>query len=71
VELSFQIASKSILVPETVPLQVGDEVITAVSYRYTISQFEELMEQYFDKSDIFLSQDGSTALAVGHCSNSG
>ena len=45
-------------------LQKGDEVITAVSYRYTKAELEKLLQENFQNYNIFFSSDAKTAAAI-------
>ena len=48
------------------PIQKGDTVITAVSYRYTENEFIRLVKHYFHEYKIWYSADDKTALVKGY-----
>ena len=48
----------------TVRFNEGDQIITAVSYKYDKDDFMSFMKMYFSKVDLFVSKDGSYALAL-------
>jgi len=42
----------------------GDQIIVAFSYKYNKDDFKSFMNIYFDDVDVFVSDDGSYALAL-------
>ena len=48
----------------TVNFSKGDQIIVAVSYKYRKEDFMSFMKMYFSKVDLFVSKDGSYALAL-------
>jgi uncharacterized SAM-dependent methyltransferase len=46
-----------------VHLNVGDQIVVAVSYKYNKSDFKSFMNLYFDDLDVFVSKDNSYVLA--------
>lgn len=42
----------------------GDQIIVAVSYKYSADNFKSFLKMYFTKSEIFISKDNSYALAL-------
>ena len=45
-------------------LQKGSHVVTAISYRYTMTELEKLLPRYFSATQHFFSRDQNTVLAV-------
>jgi uncharacterized SAM-dependent methyltransferase len=48
----------------TVRFNKGDQIITAVSYKYDKDDFMSFLKMYFSDVNLFVSKDGSYALAL-------
>jgi L-histidine Nalpha-methyltransferase len=49
---------------KNIEFKSGDKIIVAVSYKYKEDDFRSFMKMYFDENKIFLSGEGSYALAL-------
>ena len=49
---------------KTVEFNKGDQIIVAISYKYTARDFKSILHLYFNEVDIITSEDGSYALAL-------
>jgi hypothetical protein len=45
-------------------IDVGEKVITAISYRYALNNFSELLRKHFNTSELFFSEDRNTSVAL-------
>jgi len=65
VELHYRLEREPSAVLQTFGVKSGDTIVTAVSYRYTQEQLNQLLGQYFISHQVFMSNDEGTAVAVG------
>lgn len=47
----------------SIGIREGDQIVTAVSYRYTEKQLQNYLNMYFRKIDLFFSEDKGTVVA--------
>ena len=64
IELRFKLLSNIPEVLNSKSVAVGDEVVTAVSYRYTENELNYTLEKHFSRHQIFKSVEGNAAVAV-------
>jgi uncharacterized SAM-dependent methyltransferase len=65
VELHYRLQQGPSEALQTLGVKPGDTLVTAVSYRYSEEQLNQLLGQYFKSYRVFTSNDGGTAVAVG------
>ncbi|MEW6366505.1 MAG: L-histidine N(alpha)-methyltransferase [Acidobacteriota bacterium] len=65
VELHYRLEREPDRALQAAGLTSGHTIVTAVSYRYTHEQLEQLLGQYFDSYKVFPFHDGGEAVAVG------
>ena len=49
---------------KSISIKKGDEIIVAVSYHYTLKEFEDYLKIYFEEIDIKVSEDKKYILAL-------
>lgn len=65
VELHYRLEQEPSDALQALGVRSGSAIVTAVSYRYTEEQLNQLLGQYFTSYRVFTSHDGGTAVAVG------
>ena len=48
----------------TIQFNAGDQILVAVTYRYTKEEFQRALKYYFNKVEFFTSKDGSRAIVL-------
>ena len=64
IEMAFTVKHCTMDQTEKTGLKSGDEVVTAISYRYTPNQLREILKTHFKDFEIIFSEDLSTAIAI-------
>jgi len=66
IEMYYTIIRETVVsfLGRTVTFNVGDQIIVAVSYKYTRDDFMSFLKMYFADVNLFISKDGSYALAL-------
>ena len=66
IEMYYTITKETVVsfLGRTVTFNVGDQIIVAVSYKYSKDDFMSFLKMYFADVNLFVSKDGSYALAL-------